>query len=150
MKGWPQIDPLLFRELIFHVISSSLLSQTPLPSTPLRIIPEMKFLPWKILHSSISVGSAKFKAQALTPTNFSLLLWKSSLLFLPFALPLKIKHCSPYSWFAECIICYSSCFHDAETIGSPSLSLCFNFFLNFFNKVVSFHCYCVICGEDSH
>lgn len=59
----------------------------------------------------------------------------------------KLKHFSLTDWFAECIICYSSCFHDAKTIGSPSSH--FNFFLDFFYKVVSFLCYCFICGEDS-
>lgn len=59
----------------------------------------------------------------------------------------KLKHFSLTDWFAECIICYSSCFHDAKTIGSPSSH--FNLFLNFFYEVVSFLCYCFICGEDS-
>ena len=132
-----------FRELILHESVRSFQPHS-LPCL-LRVITGMRFLPWK--SSSISVGSAKFKAQALGPQIFLCSSGSQASSFCHVFLPLKIKTFSLTDWFAECIICYSSCFHDAKTIGSPSSH--FNFFLDLFYKVVSFLCYCFICGEDS-
>ena len=134
-----------FRELTVHESVRSFRA----PSLPclLCIIPGMRFLPWKIYTTAWVLAQHSLKLKPSPHKFFFAPLEVKPPLFAICFSHWKLKHLSLTDWFAECIICYSSCFHDTKTIWSPSCH--FDFFFNFFNKVVRFHCYCFICGEDS-
>lgn len=99
------------------------------------------------LHHSMSVGSAQFKAQALAPQIFLCSSGSQASSFCHLLLPLKIKTSQPHRLVCWVHYLLQLLFSWCKNNRKPFLSLWF--FFNFFNKIVSFHCYCFICGEDS-
>lgn len=126
MKGWLSNRSSPFRELIFT--ESVRLLQTSLHASFVLFTNE-NFYPGRSTQQHQCWLNRRFQSSSPHPTNFSLLLWKSSLLVCTFvALPLKIKTCSPYRLVYPSALShiYSSCFHDAET--NVTTYIYFNYF----------------------